>query len=267
MASSVTAHTNMDPAPRVDILIDDADLSVETHSITVWQISSAGQFEVRNAVRRAAAGGFFVTDYEVPLGVPVTYRVQEFNSGGTELSFALNLPVQVNVSHGFAFISDPLVPSRAVRVSAEAGFAAQLRQTRPAKVYRAGNNTIALLGQRGLLEDVPLRVWTDDPDVRDTLDLIVAETQFLVRTGPEFPIPRLLHVVVQSPERLPMDYAHGGTTDVWDLTGSQVSRTELEIIVPVVSYARFSAAFATYADFNAAYSTYLDAISNPPPEA
>lgn len=267
MVSSVTPFSDMAPSPRVDVLIDDADLDGSTVEVTLWQLSSAGEFEVRSAVRRSSVGGFFITDYEPPLGVPVTYRVQEFDEGGAEVAFTLTMDTEVAATRGMVVIQDPLVPERAALVGAEIGFAGRLRHSRSARIYKAGDQTIALLGQRGLLEELSLQCWTEDPATRDALDLVLSESQFLVRSGPEFPIPRIVHVVVPEPVRLPFDYQNGGTTDRWELSGSQVSRTELDIIVPVVSYSRFNAAFATYAEFNAAYSTYLSAISNPPPAA
>lgn len=268
MVSSVTPFSGMDPSPRVDVFVDGADLTGSTASVTVWQISSAGEFPVRNAERRPSSGGFFVTDYEVPLGVPVSYRVQEFDAGGAEIQFALNLDTQVDVADGYAVIQDPLVPNNAVLVEAHVDFGGVLVKRRAARTYRAGNDTVALLGQQGLLEDVPLRCQTRSIADADVLEAILDETQFLVRLMPSGGrLPSVLHVVVPDVVQVPVDVQYGGSWIQWDLQGSQVARTELDIIVPVVSYQRYVDAFASYAEFNAAYSTYLSAIASPPPEA
>jgi hypothetical protein len=265
VAFTVTPYEDMVPSPRVDVLVEAGDLNGSTVSVTVWQISDAGEFPVRGAQEQPSSGGLFVTDYEVPRGIPVSYKVEEFNSAGTRIAFGLEASTQLTAAPGTAVIQDPLAPGNAVLVRAAQGTAASLKYTRDAKVYRAGNATLALLGERGLLEDVPLRCWTDVPADRDRLGAVLAETQFLVRCSPDIPVPPVFHVIVPSPVRTPFDYAHGGTTDVWDMQATQVSRSEIDILVPTINYDTFNAAFATYTEFNAFYSTYLNAISNPPP--
>lgn len=269
MASSVDAFTDMDPSPRVTIEIDDADLDGSAHTITVYQLSKGGEFPVRGAVRKATAGGVIVTDYEVPLGIPVAYKVLQYNALGTVIGFASisGLTTQVDVAVGLAVFSDPLQPRNAVLVGAESRFAGTLKMTRPVKTYRAGGKTIAMMGVLGMLEEIPLQVWTATEDDGAALLLILAETEVLIRTMPPMPIPRVLSAVIPEIVQRPFDARSGGAAVVWDLNGSQVSRSEIESLVAVVNYQRFADFYATYATAAAAYSTYLDALRNPPPEA
>ena len=270
MASTVTPHEDMDPSPRVDVFIDDADLDGSTVTITVHQISVAGDLEVRNMVGVAATGGFAATDYEPPLGVPVTYRVAQYDSGGAELGFALELTTQVDIGDGYAVLSDPLVPAVAVMVEAHIDFGGVLRRTRPTRVYRAGLRTVALMGMQGLLEDVPLRCQTKTLDDADALEDVLAAGQFLVRLMPSGGrLPLILHVVVPSPVQIPIDVQFGGELVEWDMSGTEVSRPEIDIIVPVVNYQLLtdyvaSVAGGTYADMQVLWSTYLDLLRNPP---
>ena len=269
MASTVTPHEDMDPSPRVDVFIDDADLDGDAVTVTVHQISVAGDIEVRNMVGVSVVGGFAATDYEPPLGVAITYRVAQYDTGGTELGYALELTTQVDVETNVVVLSDPLAPGVAVKVRAEAGFAAQMTRRRPTKVYRAGYRTVALMGLQGLLEDVPLRCWTDNEGDREMFADVISQTQILVRTMPNFPLPRVVFAVVPDVVQTPFDYHQGGVTDVWDITGQEVSRPEIDIIVPVVNYQLLtdyvaSVAGGTYADMQVLWSTYLDLLRNPP---
>lgn len=273
MVSTVTAFTDMVPSPRVNVDIDDADLHVDADTITVWQQSKAGQYRVRNMINRSSVGGFFETDYEVPLGVPVTYRVEQFNSAGTSLGFgALTLETQVDVASNVAVLQDPLAPANAVMVRAESRFASELKRSRPTRVLRAGFESFALMGQYGLLEELNLHCWTEDETNRDLLALVLAETQLLVRTMPKFPIPRVVHVVVPDVIRTPFDYHQGGTTDVWDLVGTEVSRAEIDIIVPtytwqtVIDYHASLVPPGDWADLIAARSSWLEVRRDPFPE-
>lgn len=264
---TLTPSDDMEPSPRVEILFDEAELDGSIDTLTVHQISAAGDIEVRNAILRSAVGGFFITDYEVPIGIPVTYRAEQFDSNGVTLGFTDSADTQVNIAPGALVIQDPLAPENAVLVTAEQRFAEQLGYTRPVRLYPAGLNTVALMGERGLLEGIPLRVFTESEEDAALLADVLAEGTFLVRSMPPFPIPRILHAVVPSPQWIPLDARFGGTWNEWDLTSSQISRNTIDIIVPVVTYERYNDGYATYADFNAARSTYLGHIADPPPEA
>ena len=273
MASTVTPHEDMDPSPRVDVFIDDTDLDASTATITIHQISTAANVEVRNMVGKSSAGGFAETDYEPPLGVPITYRVAQYDSGGAELGFAtIELVTQVDTETNVAILSDPLAPGNAVKVRMESRFAGSLSRRRPTKVYRAGLRTVALMGMQGLLEEVSLRCWTDNEADRELFEDVVAETQILVRTMPNVPLPGVFFAVVPDVVQQPFDYHQGGTTDVWDITGTEVSRPEIDIIVPVINYQLFidyvnTAGDGTYGFAATVWSTYLDALLNPPASA
>jgi hypothetical protein len=270
MASTVTPHEDMDPSPRVDVFIDDADLDPDTVTITVHQLSAAGDFEVRNMRGVSAVGGFAGTDYAVPLGVPITYKVQQYDVGGAELGFVLSLVTQVDIDPRFAVFSDPLAPGDAVLVRMERDFANTLTRRRPTQIYRAGYQTRALMGLQTLLEDVRLRCWTDTAEDRDVFWEVVSRSSILVRIMPNSPLPLLFHAVIPDVNQVPFDYHAGGTTDVWDITGQQISRPEIDILVAVINYGRFADYMNTLVDNsygNAAtiWSTYIDAMLNPPP--
>lgn len=220
----------------------------------------------------ASAGGFAGTDYEVPLGVPVTYRVAQYNSSGGELGFVLELTTQVDIADTFAVLSDPLAPGTAVMVSAVATFGGELKRKRSTRTYRAGYRTVALMGIQGLLEDVPLHCETLTLADADLLEDVLAAGQFLVRLMPSTRLPGVLHVVVPSPVERPIDVQFGGELVEWDLNGTEVSRPEIDILVAVINYQLFadyvaSVGDGTYGFAATVWSTYLNAMLNPPATA
>jgi hypothetical protein len=255
------------------VFVDAADLDASTVTITVHQISAAGDFEVRGLRSVASAGGVAGTDYEVPFGVPVTYKVMQFDSGGVELGYVLDLVTQVDIGDGYAVLSDPLVPANAVMVEAHTDFGSVLQRNRPTRVYRAGYQTRALMGLRSLLEDVPLTCQTKTLDDADMLDAVLAGSGFLVRLMPSGGrLPLAFHVVVPSPAQVPVDVQYGGEWVRWDLNGTEITRPEIDVLVAVISYGRFADYMAAQADDSygaaaAIWSTYLDAMRNPPPAA
>jgi len=266
MASTVTPHTDMDPSPRVDVFIDDSDLDVDTVTITVHQVSVAGDIEVRDMVGVVSAGGFAATDYEPPFGVPITYRVQQFDVDGVEIGYVLTLATQVDIADGYAVLSDPLAPATAVMVSALSDFGGELRRNRKTRTYRAGTRTVALMALQSLLEDVSLHCETLTLDDADKLEEVLAAGQFLVRVmATTSRLPALMHVVAEAPVETPIDVQHGGELIEWEISADEVSRPEIDIIVAVINYGLFADAFATYGAAAAAYSTYLAALLDPPP--
>lgn len=268
-APTLTAFTSMDPSPRVDILLPSAALAAGTTAVTVYQLSSDGQVIVRNAESMFASGGAFVTDYEVPLGVPVQYRAEQFNSSGVSLGFTDPTTVTVELDDdSLVVVQDPLAPEDAVLVEAKDDFAGVFSAERTLQLHRIGNDTIALMGAMGLEQNIPLNVQTKTLEDAVTFQRILKRTQLLFRSMPAgLPlIPRCLHVVVPLAAVMPVNVHWGGEWVQNPLVGHRVTRSTLTIVVPVVDYARYNAFFASYTAFNAAYSSYLNAISNPPAE-
>lgn len=268
MASTATSHDDMDPQPRVDLVIDPVDLDVATDTITVLQMSKWGQLAVRSASRRSVTGGFAVTDYEVPPGVPVTYRVEQFDAAGVSLGYALlDLPARVDIPVGWAVISDPLAPGNAVLLRAESQFAGALKRSRATSFYSAGFDTIALSGLQTKLQDVVLRCVTESEQDRAALETITSVSMLVVRTMPQMRLPGSLYAVVPEVVMDPFDAHVGGDTDVWDLVGQEVSRPALDIIVPVYTWQDIIDYYATWSALIADRATWLDVIRNPPPSA
>jgi len=262
---ALTPWYNANPCPRVDVTITGLATAVQT--VTVWQITDEGRVPVRNATNVYAVGGLFVTDYEPPLGVTVSYAAEQFNAAGASLGWTESTSTYLVSGALTAWFQDPLDPASAVMTTMDASFADEVSETREVKLHRIGNETIALMGYQGLIEGLNLRVYTTSAVDADRLRAVLRRTQVLVRTVPPVPIPRALHVVIPKVPQKGIDITGGGEVYVWDLEGDQVTRSSLDLTIPVVSWQRYMNKYATWADFIAAYPTWFDAIKNPPPEA
>ncbi|QYF98446.1 hypothetical protein [Microbacterium sp. PAMC21962] len=270
MVSTAVAFTDMLPSPRVQLDIDPTDLDSAAVSVTVWQTSPWGQEKV-NRTRRLVAGGAVIDDFEVPGGVPVVYRVEQFDASGATLGFALNLPVQVSWDPGDVILSDPLDPGNAVRVRAEKLFAGSLERGRSSSLYRAGSKTFVMAGPMSGFQKVSLRVVTENDADRTMLGLITEQATMLVRAMPQTRLPGVLYVSVPTVPMVPFNARTGGDVDVWDMAGDEVSRPEIDIVVAVYSYDLFKAYLdakyppeATYDDAATEWATYVDAARTRP---
>jgi len=253
--------------PRVEITFEAAELSGTISTITVFQISSDGQTIVKDAERRNAIGGFFVVDYMPPLGVDVTYQAEQFNAAGVSLGLTASASTQLSVQVGDVIIQDPLAPRSWVRLRAEKSFASNLSRSRDLSVQRRGLETIALMGEIGLLEQVPLGVVTESENARKSLADVLDEGYVLIRTMPPMPVPRLLHAAIETAAETPVTFRAGGHASIWPLSGMQVSPSPVGIVESVVTWQQYIDAFPTWQTMDNAYTTWFDAKRNPPPEA
>lgn len=273
MASTVTGFSDMDPSPRAVIDIDDADLDGSTETVTIWQVSKWGQVPV-NRQPRSAVGGLVLTDYEIPPGVPVTYKVEQFDADGISLGLVLSLTTQVDIPIGMAVVQDPLAPALAVLVPAEVSFAGQLGRSRASKRYQAGGHTFAMSGAYSGFTQTVLRVATTSELEREAMAAVLEQTMILVRTMPQMRLPGAFYAMVPEVPMIPINARAGGNADLWDLVGDEVSRPMLDVLVPIYTYDRFKAYLdtlhpptpGTYDDAAAIWATYIDAMRNPPPE-
>lgn len=271
MASTVTAFSDMVPSPRAVIDIDDADLNPLCVTAQVVQVSKWGSVPVENTPR-TVAGGFVVYDYTIPAGVSVVYQVRQFDASGSEIGLVLNLPTEVEIPFGRVVLSDPFAPASAVVLDGEASFAGQRSKTRPTKVYQAGTRSFAMSGLASAFQQVNLSCYTDTVDQSDALAAILDQPVVLVRTHPRSGLPGSFYATV--PEFTPDSTDHarfGRDTNLWIMSGSEVSRPTVDVLVPIYSYQLFKQYLdakyppvATYADAAAEWSTYIEAIRNPP---
>jgi len=268
MASTVTGFATMDPQPRAELVVEAASLHASVSTVNVLQQSEWGTVTVRDGAARGAVGGFALTDYELPVGVPVEYRIEQFNSSGAPLGFAsLTLETQVDIPVGWAVMSDPLAPENAVLVRSEVQWAQTLRRRRPTTVYQAGFETIGLSGVQSKLLDVGLRCMTGTATERATLEAIVAETLVLVRTMPKMRLPGQLYVLIPDDVAEPLNAASAddGDGDRWDLVGQEVSRPTQGIVIPAYTWQDVIDYYPTWTALMAARASWLAVLADPPP--
>ncbi|SDL27608.1 hypothetical protein [Streptomyces indicus] len=142
-----------------------------------------------------------VEDYEAPLGVPVTYRVEIYPAGSTTPSLRSSETVTIPVGDiNEAWIKDPGNPQRNLRVLVAK--APDWQRPIEQSVYRikGRRNAVVLSGIRGGLEG-ELQVWTRSDDERAALHWILdSGTTLLWQTAPGLGVSDLYVTVAQASE-------------------------------------------------------------------
>lgn len=265
---TVTLFDDMNPTPRATVLFEAADLSGSAVTVDVLQISGGVERIVRDGEGVGAAGGVFVTDYEIPFGVQVTYQARQFDSTGGLIGLTASVTVQLNVDPSSVVVQDPFVPTSALRVEAEGGFAGQVNRARPTAVYQIGRETVALSRELSLVRDASLLLATRTAADADKLLTVLSASPLLVRSMPSaVRLPGLFYCAISAVNEIPMDVQWGGSWVRWALSADEVSRPTIPVLQPAVTWLRYVNAFVTWQDMINAYPTWLDAIRNPPAEA
>jgi hypothetical protein len=260
-----TVTVTSDP-PTVQIAYASGDLNAATHHIIAYRIVEGVSTSVRSSIDQFAVGGVVVNDYEAPIG-PVDYRLQQFDDAGAELGYTD--PVFATVpadSAQTAYISDPLDATSGVRVVLDDTAGRVRSRPVPGTLHRVGLRTVALVGQRGLLEDLPMNFYTETLEDRDAILAMIGDTSglVLIRTAAPVPVPRLLYCWASDPRPSEFDLLGSDEGAIWDNTVQEVSPTEGGLVVGPVTWQTYMDAFPLWSDFNAAYLTWFDAMQNPP---
>lgn len=144
-APTLTAFTDADPCPRVEIVVSPMPTTADT--ITVWRQWSGRRSQVRDAVGVTVSGAFLVVDYEAPLGVPLIYTCETADANGVASELSAEATVTVDVST--IWMQDALDPTSAIEVqsSGTAGITAIGDSFAP-MIYELTGQVLPIVGSR-----------------------------------------------------------------------------------------------------------------------
>jgi len=216
---------------------------------------------VRGAVKAAVPGTTYtVRDFEIPLGVNVTYTATVYDAGGVSIGTA-SVVFRVPYTDCQAWLVDLARPTNSLQVVIES--LASLDYPVPSGIYRVLNRrspvVVALPGQTPAAE---LVVLTDNLYERDQCRYLFGSGYpILVRTTQEMGIGNAYFGLSEFVEERLMTL---GTKPQrrFRVTVVQVDRPDPGIYVPLApnSYANVKSSYATYAAMKTAVPSY-DALA------
>ncbi|QUW18898.1 hypothetical protein [Agrococcus sp. Marseille-Q4369] len=169
------------PCPRVGIF-DDAVPSAAAFA-TVHRTVEGRQAQVRDAIRVSVSGALSRVDYEAPMDVDITYRVQWFDSAGDDLGFSEPATTRI-ISPRFLdgrprlLLHNPLDPRTAVWVHPGRGFAQSISRPVPGRVVWGQGRRLGIAQserRRGLI-GVSLDVVTDTAQEAARFDALFGDS-------------------------------------------------------------------------------------------
>lgn len=262
----LTAYTDEDPCPRVEVLITHLPPTVDT--VTVWRSWAGTRSVVRGGNRAEVSGALLLVDYEVPLGLPVTYWAVGYTAAGVPMQESPSATVTVSAPD--TWIQDPLDPTSAMRAGmlipgplmvSGGSFAAPR--------YRRAGQRIAIHGSRlpvgrgdvrQAAAQVPLLLDSDNPTTTAGVYEVLDQADPLCVRAPADLVPALTGLVYLAVDEYVPDPDTGWQGTMFTLEGDSVRPPGAGIVVQPRTYADLLDEAATYADLTTLYPTYLDLL-------
>lgn len=273
---AVMVEEIMGGAPSVQLTI--TGLGVGDSVVSVWRTADGVRSPVRGARRARMNDASAVTDYDVPLGRPVTYEVEVITGpGGASRTSSEPIIVESET----AWIMDPLDPTTAVPVVGKHGrdgttyfrgeALAKLEYEAEVSVFKimGSDAPMALFGQVMQARGIPLNMGTRSAEQNTQLrNLMQSTAQLLFRPIPAFGVdlPGVMFVSISLKTEIPVTVQMGGNLTWWEMTADTVAAPVLKVLTATFTYGDVAILFSTYQqkqDALASGATYLDDLKSP----
>jgi len=264
-APELTAYVDEAPCPRVEVFFDDLD--ADTERITVYRTAKGREHKVRGMVNAAALGAFARLDFEVPFGVPATYRAEMFDGDGLSLGFTP--AASITVSSADSWMHNPLDPQGAVKVRLLEGTAETIDRPVPVTFSRPIGRrvAVALAEPRQGLAGLVMNVYAPDIETADKVQAMLGDDSstavpvVCIRIGErEEPmrVPRPLFLGVASIRERDVGVRKGLGITRQEMVGDEAAPPVPGLIVPLLTRDDIDAYYATRDDIDAAYLRRID---------
>ena len=276
-ATTPSLSTISTPCPAVVVQFSGLTASASTTLITVWRIADGLTEPVRNAVGTDITGQttFLVTDYEAPLGVPVTYYGQISVAGVDQ---GKGPTASVTISETRMWISDPLNPANSTPV--QLGGLATVTLGRNSfdatkRLYKYNRSNVLgqqrpvmqFYGQKGI-EGATFELFTYGAGDTAVENLVVVSPVLIRPPAAMLNLPARMYGVLEASFEPQTWRYESQPLNLWNMTFNETAPQSVSIVLSIYSYAYWSSKFAgTYASVTAtAYgsNSYTYALLNPP---
>lgn len=188
--------------PGVDLNV--TGLAALSTTVTVTRFWEGRSVVVRGVSRVPVTGAdMFFQDLEAPIGVPITYRVSEYNAAGTNTVTRVSPPITITSDR--PWISDPLDPGTVIAPRFGQGTLASLTRDRPGDVTRIqlSATSVAGVGLRGDPDGMPMSlIFLGQAELTALTTLLDQADPFLLRTPPGWPGRRLMYLTTPRYEQV-----------------------------------------------------------------
>lgn len=263
---AITVEVANDP-PITDVLV--SGLPVGTTKVLLLRTTSDREARVRGDDQANVIGSdMTLRDYDVPIGRDFTYRAHCYASDGTDLGWVgPSTAVQVpSVNPWQAWLSDPLVPALARKVTLNAGSDSERTydsETVFAQVAGA-QRPVAISGTRSAADGWTFRFRSTTFDEATAINsLIAGGGVLLLRANAsvvwhETGLIYLSSPTIKAAPRRDLAYQHQRLD--WELSAREVQPPSISAVAPLRTWQDVLDQFATWQDVKDYYDSWLNAL-------
>ncbi|WP_336647519.1 hypothetical protein [Microbacterium sp. MMO-10] len=253
---TLTAFTDASPCPRVEVFF--ASFAAGTATVTVYRLAGGREHRVRGAVRAPVSGALSRIDFEVPFGVPVTYRAEQFNAAGISLGFTDSSSVTIDSAD--SWMHNPLDPAGAARVIIGDETAKTITRPTPGVVSRPKGRVVGVVlseprqGVTGLQVLVRTSADADADRVQGMVGDDNMPPVVCIRLGGDdrrMRVPQPLFLSALSVAEIDVNHRWGGSELAHSFEGDEVDPPTPGLYVPLLRRKDLDAFFVTRAAMDA----------------
>ncbi|MGO5416101.1 hypothetical protein ACTQXJ_09235 [Collinsella sp. LCP19S3_C6] len=254
----ILAPLVMQSPPWVDMLVTEVPAGVV--SLRVWRVVDGVRVPVRGQ-HVPLGSSARVVDWDIPVGVPVTYLVEAVSSSGQVVGTGgESVQAVVSPGHSRAWLSDPMAPLGTVVVGVLRSESRGRWSSASEMVRPMGGLPVTVGGAR----QVRVRSWRlvaeDEATVQAVDRIMLAGPTVLLRGDPEcLDHPTGLLYVSAADVESERTVPHLPRV-AWQVDGYESRGPAILPVVPSRTYADDMAEHPTYQDSTAAAATYLDRL-------
>ncbi len=262
-APTITPYLDKNPCPRVEVLF--RTFAPGTATVTVWRTAGRDRRELRGAVRAPVAGALARIDFEVPFGIDVTYRAEQFDSRGVSLGWTDTASVQLDIAE--TWLHNPLDPRGAVLVEFRPDAANSISRPAMGSLVRVQGRTAGVWmgsGRSGVTE-VRLDVMTRTLEDADKIAAMLGDQNtpltpvlcFRIGTRDRIRLPKPFYAAVPDIQEQYIDPEVAGAHIAHLMTGSEADPPVPGLFVPLLTRADLDRAYPTRAAMDADNATRI----------
>lgn len=265
MTVVLTPHGDMDPVPRVEIVVEASDLPAGTDRVTFWRVSEGHSLKVRDGIDRTMVASVSLIDLEPGRGASSTYEAECWDGTVSLGRIALGTVFVPWVGATTSvLVQQPLDPHLSLEVHNLVGSWPDLTQDAPGEaVYTEGDSlpTVVGFGPRTGFEDVTIDFGVssreDAARLRATLGTR-GDPQvqvWLIRGGDSF-LPRVFFCHVKRLVEVDINNRLGKGWSRFRATVTECKPPAPALVVSLLSYDDLDAGYTSYTARDAAYASY-----------
>lgn len=266
MTVTITPRTDMNPVPRVELVINKVDVPAATTRLTVWRVSDGREYKVRDAIDRTIVTAVSFVDVEPARGTVSVYEAECWSATNAYLGrVALGSTTVAWVGdRNTVVIQQPLDAELSVEVQKLVGSWPELTRETPGDLVFTEGASLPIYvgfgprrGYQGVAVEFAVSSRAQAAALHETLgDHGTPQLPIWLIRGDGTFLPRIFFGRVKALTEIDFDVSLGDEWSTFRAVLDEVTPPAPALLNSVLSYDDLDAGYASYTTMDAAYASY-----------